>query len=316
MKTIRTLLTASIALALAACQTTAPQNPDLVAARTTLSQARSNPAVARSGAVELERALQAMNAAETAWANDRNVDETRHLAYIARQRAEIALAVGSQAEADQRIQKAGAERERVQLDARSREADVATENARVAQADARTAKASAVAAQGAAQTSRNEAVLSREQADAARLLAVQQSERAAGLEQDLQELKGRSTDRGMVVTLGDVLFDTGRATLQPGARRSVEQLVQVLGRHPERRVLIEGFTDSVGGEEMNLQLSQRRAETFQRQMTNAGIAVERIEVRAWGEANPVADNGTPAGRQQNRRVEVLFSDAQGRIAAR
>ncbi|MDO9314857.1 MAG: OmpA family protein [Burkholderiaceae bacterium] len=316
MKTIRTLLTASIALALAACQTTPPQNTDLVAARSTLSQARSNPGVARSGAVELERALQAMSAAETAWATDRNVDETRHLAYIARQRAEIALAVGRQADADLRVQQAGVERERVQLDARSREADVATENARVAQADANTAKASAVAAQGAAQTSRNEAELSREQADAARLLAIQQSDRAAGLERDLQDLKGRNTERGMVVTLGDVLFDTGRSTLQPGAQRSVEQLVQVLIRHPERRVLIEGFTDSVGSEEMNLQLSRRRAETFQQQLTNGGIATDRIEVRAWGEANPVADNGTAAGRQQNRRVEVLFSDAAGRIAVR
>jgi outer membrane protein OmpA-like peptidoglycan-associated protein len=120
----------------------------------------------------------------------------------------------------------------------------------------------------------------------------------------------------MVVTLGDVLFDTGRATLQPGAQRSVEQLVQVLTRHAERRVLIEGFTDSVGGEEMNLQLSRRRAETFQQQLLNGGIAADRIELRAWGEANPVADNGSAAGRQQNRRVEVLFSDASGRFAAR
>lgn len=323
MKLIRTLLTASIALALAACQTTPPQNPDLVAARGTLAQARSNPAVGRSGAVELERAMQAMTAAETAWATDRNADETRHLAYIARQRAEIAIAVGTQAEADLRVQQAGAERERVRLAARSREADVATANARVAQADAKTAQAdaktaqaSAVAAQDAAQTSRNEAQLSREQADAARLLALQQADRAAALERDLQELKGRSTERGMVVTLGDVLFDTGRATLQPGAQRSVEQLVQVLTRHPERRVLIEGFTDSVGGEEMNLQLSRRRAETFQQQLMNGGIAADRIEVRAWGEANPVADNSTAAGRQQNRRVEVLFSDATGHLAAR
>ncbi|MFM9916503.1 MAG: OmpA family protein [Rhizobacter sp.] len=316
MNTTRTLLTASILLALAACQTTTPQNPDLVAARSTLSQARSNPAVGRSGAVELERAMQAMTAAETAWATDRNVDETRHLAYIARQRAEIALAVGTQGEADLRVQQGRAERERVQLDARSREADVATANARTAQADAKTAQANAAKAQGAAQTSRNEAQLSREQADAAALLAAQQSDRAAGLERDLQEMKGRSTDRGMVVTLGDVLFDTGRATLQPGAQRSVEQLVQVLTRHPERRVLIEGFTDSVGGEEMNLQLSRRRAETLQHQLTNGGIATDRIEVRAWGEANPVADNATAAGRQQNRRVEVLFSDAEGHIASR
>ncbi len=323
MNTTRTLLTASIVLALAACQTTPPQNADLVAARSSLSQARSNPDVARSAAVELERALQALSQAESAWAYDRIVEETRHLAYLARQRAEIALAVGTQAQSDLRVQQAGAERERVRLEARSREADVATANARSAQADAKTAQASAVAAQGEAQTSRDAAQLSREQADAARmqadaaaLLANQQADRANALDRDLQELKGRNTARGMVVTLGDVLFDTGRATLQPGAQRSVEQLVQVLTRHPERRVLIEGFTDSVGSDEMNMQLSRRRAETFQQQLMNGGIASERIEVRAWGEANPVADNSTAAGRQQNRRVEVLFSDASGRIASR
>ena len=112
------------------------------------------------------------------------------------------------------------------------------------------------------------------------------------------------------------MFDTGKSTLQPGAQRSVAQLVQVLIRHPERRVLIEGFTDSVGREEMNMRLSQRRAQTFQRELMNGGIAAERIEVRAWGEANPVADNGSAAGRQRNRRVEVLFSDAEGHLAAR
>ncbi len=330
MKTTHTLLMASLVLALAACQTTPAQNPDLVAARNTLSQARSNPDVARSGAVELERALRALSLAETAWATDGNVEETRHLAYLARQRAEIAIAVGTQGQSDLRVQQAGAERERVRLEARSREADVATANARTAQAnaesaqaDAKNAQASAATAQGEAQASRDEAQLSRQQAEAARLqadtarlLAIQQTDRAAALDRDLQELKGRNTARGMLVTLGDVLFDTGRATLQPGAQRSVGQLVQVLTRHPERRVLIEGFTDSVGSEEMNLELSRRRAETFQQQLMNGGIAGDRIEVRAWGEANPVADNSTAAGRQQNRRVEVLFSDADGRIAAR
>lgn len=309
MNTSLKLITAAAAMALAACQTTPVPNPDLVAARSALKRASGNAYVTRSGAVELASAQQALTRAETAWAADRDVAQTKHLAYLARQRAEIASAVGAQAQSDERVKQFSAERDAVRLQARSREADAATADARLAQASARNAQADAVAAQ-------NEAQMSKEQADAARLLALQQAGRADGLERDLHELQGRKTDRGMVVTLGDVLFDTGRATLQPGAQRSVAQLVQVLGRHPERRVLIEGFTDSVGSEEMNLGLSRRRAETFQRELMNGGIAADRIEVRAWGEANPVAGNGTAAGRQQNRRVEVLFSDAEGRIAAR
>lgn len=302
MNTTRTLIATATLMALAACQTTPGPNPDLAAARASLDQARSNPYVGRSGAVELQSAQQAMTRAETAWAADRDVEQTRHLAYLARKRADIAMAVGMQAQSDERVQQFGAERERLRLQARSREADIATASAREAQADARNAQA--------------DAQISKEQADAARLLALKQSGRAEGLERDLADMKARKTDRGMVVTLGDVLFDTGKSSLQPGAQRSVAQLVQVLIHHPERRVLIEGFTDSVGSEEMNMKLSQSRAETFQRELMNGGIAADRIEVRAWGEANPVADNGSAAGRQRNRRVEVLFSDAEGHLAAR
>lgn len=302
MNTTRTLIATATLLALAACQTTPSPNPDLAAARASLDQARSNPYVGRSGAVELQSAQQAMTRAETTWAADRDVEQTRHLAYLARKRADIAMAVGMQAQSDERVQQFGAERERLRLQARSREADIATASAREAQADARNAQA--------------DAQISKEQADAARLLALKQSGRAEGLERDLADMKARKTDRGMVVTLGDVLFDTGKSSLQPGAQRSVAQLVQVLIHHPERRVLIEGFTDSVGSEEMNMKLSQSRAETFQRELMNGGIAADRIEVRAWGEANPVADNGSAAGRQRNRRVEVLFSDAEGHLAAR
>ena len=295
MNNTRTLIAVATVVALAACQTTPQPNPDLAAARSSLEQARNNPYVARSGAVELQNAQQALTLADTAWATDRDVDQTRHLAYLARQRAEIAMAVGMQAQSDERVQQFTAEREKVRLQARTQEADMATADARAAQAEAQMAK---------------------QQADAAAMLALQQAGRAEGLERDLADLQARKTDRGMVVTLGDVLFDTGKATLQPGAQRSVTQLVQVLTRHPERRVLIEGFTDSVGSDEMNMQLSQRRADTFQRELRNGGIAADRIEVRAWGEANPVADNTSAAGRQRNRRVEVLFSDAEGRLAAR
>ena len=295
MNTTRTLIAAATAMALAACPTTPELNPDIAAARSSLEQARSNTYVARSGAVELQNAQLAMTRAETAWAADRDVDQTRHLAYLARQRAEIAMAVGMQAQSDERVQQFTAEREKVRLQARTQEADMATADARAAQADAQ---------------------MSKQQADAAAMLALQQAGRAEGLERDLADLKAQKTDRGMVVTLGDVLFDTGKSTLLPGAQRSVAQLVQVLTHHPERRVLIEGFTDSVGSDEMNLQLSQRRAQAFQRELMSGGVAAGRIEVRAWGEANPVADNGSAAGRQRNRRVEVLFSDAEGRLAAR
>ncbi len=324
------LVTATLALGLAACQTVPPENADLAAARSALSQARANPLAARAAAVELERAQQSLQRAEAAWVDRRDNEETQHLAYVARSRAEVVMALATQAQAEQRIQQAGAERERARLEARTREAEAAQRTARVAQANAQTAQANAQTAQASAQVAqgqaaqsqqeaeaaRQRALQSQQQAEAERARAAQQAERATALERDLQSLQARNTQRGLVVTLGDVLFATGRDTLQPGAMRSVQQLATVLRQYPERRVLVEGFTDSQGGEQMNLDLSQRRADAFRRALQEAGIGADRIEVRAHGEAYAVADNGTAAGRQQNRRVEVLFSDTQGRFIDR
>jgi len=307
--------TAALAAGLSACQTTPPTNADLVAARSAVAAASADPGAARA-TVELDNARLALQRAEAAWADRRDSEETRHLAYLTQRRADIALAVAAQARADERLQQAGADRERVRLQARTREAEVAAQSARAAQANAQMAQADAQSAQAAAQSAQGQAARSQQDADAARLQAQQQAERAAALERDLQSLAARSTQRGMVVTLGDVLFATGQATLQPGAQRSVQQLAAVLQQYPERRVLIEGFTDNQGSEQMNLDLSQRRADAFRVALLAAGVDASRIDVRAHGKAFPVADNNTAAGRQQNRRVEVLFSNGDGRFAGR
>ena len=290
------------AAALAACQTPPVANADLDAARAAMSQLQADPAAARGASVEIERATQALRQAEAAVAGRAGADDVKHLAYLARRRAEVAQAVVSQARNEARVGQASAERERIRLEARTREAEAAAARARAAQASAQSAQANAQTAQATARTAQGE--------------AAEQAQRAAALERDLQALQAKSTQRGLVVTMGDVLFATGRAELQPGALRNVQQLAAVLRQYPERRVLIEGFTDSVGAEQMNLALSQRRAEAFRQALVSAGIPAERMEVRAHGEDLPVADNSTPAGRQQNRRVEVLFSDPQGGFAAR
>jgi outer membrane protein OmpA-like peptidoglycan-associated protein len=301
---------------LAGCQTTPPTNPDLDAARSAVQQAAAAPNAGRAASVDLDRAQQALRRAEAAWADNRDIEETRHLAYLAQRRADTVQAIAAQAQADERVQQAGAERERIRLEARTREADAAARRAQSAQSQAQLAQSQAQLAQQQARAAQGQAQQSQQEADAARMQLQQEQERAAAMERDLQALQAKSTQRGMVVTLGDVLFATGQATLQPGAQRSVQQLAQVLQQYPERRVLIEGFTDSQGGDQMNLELSQRRADAFRQALMNRGVPAERIEVRAHGKAYPVADNATAAGRQQNRRVEVLFSDAKGRFGER
>jgi OmpA-OmpF porin, OOP family len=140
-------------------------------------------------------------------------------------------------------------------------------------------------------------------------------ERAKALERELADLKGKKTDRGVVVTLGDVLFDTGKATLKPGAYSTIERLASVLKEDSSRKVMIEGHTDSVGTDEYNQSLSERRAQSVQAALFERGVEASQISTVGKGETTPVASNDTAAGRQQNRRVELVFQEDRSRVAA-
>src|SRR5690606_17244958 len=113
-------------------------------------------------------------------------------------------------------------------------------------------------------------------------------ERANSLEEELRELRAKPTDRGMVLTLGDVLFDTGKSTLKPGAYQTIDRVATVLKEAPERKVLIEGHTDSVGSEESNMALSERRAQSVQAALMERGVPGNQISAMGRGESTPVA----------------------------
>jgi len=131
-------------------------------------------------------------------------------------------------------------------------------------------------------------------------------ERARHLEEELRQLHAKQTERGTVITMGDVLFETGSAELKAGAMRDLQRLVVVLRDEPDRQVVIEGHTDDVGTAEHNRQLSQERADAVREALVTNGISRDRIEARGLGESYPVAPNSNQAGRQQNRRVEVII----------
>jgi OmpA-OmpF porin, OOP family len=125
------------------------------------------------------------------------------------------------------------------------------------------------------------------------------------LTHELADLKARETDRGIELTVGDVLFDPGRATLTPGAVPALARLAVFLRDHPDRQVLVEGHTDSTGTPDANLRLSLARADAVAQTLVASGVDGARISPRGFGEATPVANNDTAAGRQQNRRVEIV-----------
>jgi outer membrane protein OmpA-like peptidoglycan-associated protein len=267
------LMIAAVALALGACASAPRPNAALETARAQVSAASADPNVAQYDALDLQAARQDLAAAEAA-NNNRDEPQTDQMAYIAAQTARVAQQRAAAKADDARIAQGTAERDRIQAQARSREANVA-----VAQ--------------------RNAAL-----------------EQSAQLQAEVEALKAKQTDRGLVLTLGDVLFDTGRASLSPGAAAKLDRLAQFLSEHPDRRVQIEGFTDSVGGDAYNLDLSERRAEAVKAALTTRGIDPSRIATEGYGKAYPVASNGDSGGRQLNRRVEVVIGNANTPIAPR
>lgn len=133
------------------------------------------------------------------------------------------------------------------------------------------------------------------------------------LQQQLQDLQTRQTERGLVVTLGDILFQVDRAELQPGGIQQISRLADYLRENPDRSILIEGHTDSTGQDSYNLRLSEDRAYAVEDFLISQGVDPRRIASRGYGEQFPIAPNDTAAGRQENRRVEIIVPD-QGQTA--
>ena len=144
--------------------------------------------------------------------------------------------------------------------------------------------------------------------DAAQDATAEANQQNAELQREIDALKAKPTDRGLVLTLSDVLFETGRADLKPGAAANLNQLVSFLGKYPARTVAIEGHTDSVGSDDYNVGLSQQRADAVRSHLVRQGVQAGRITTLGAGKSSPVASNDTAAGRQQNRRVEVIISN--------
>jgi outer membrane protein OmpA-like peptidoglycan-associated protein len=188
---------------------------------------------------------------------------------------------------------------------------LAAQTARLAQIKASAKADDARVAAGQTERDRIQLNTRNNEVDSAKLARDQATQKAAALQSEIDALKAKPTDRGLVLTLGDVLFDTGKADLSAGAARNLDQLVQFLTEHGDRRVEIDGYTDSIGSDSFNLDLSQRRADTVKAVLVSRGIDPSRIESRGYGKAYGIASNADAGGRQLNRRVEVVIGGENG-----
>jgi outer membrane protein OmpA-like peptidoglycan-associated protein len=128
------------------------------------------------------------------------------------------------------------------------------------------------------------------------------------MERQIAALKAEATDRGLVLTLGNVLFATGKSDVQVGASSNLNKLVTFLNQYPDRTAEIEGHTDNVGRDASNQALSQRRADSVKSYLMQQGISGQRLVAMGKGESQPVTDNDSATGRQQNRRVVVVIDN--------
>lgn len=276
------------AVALGACAARPADTGLLAQARADYMAAQGNPAVPAYAALEFSQAGAALEQANAAAARGATINQVDQLAYVARQKVAAAQEVAKQKTAEAAVADTARQRDQLRLQQRTQEADQARQQARSAQSQAQNAQAAVQTAQA----------------------------RSAELEAQLAELAAQKTARGLVVTLGDVLFASGQAQLTPGGLRTVRKLADVLVGNPQRTVLVEGYTDSTGSPAHNMALSQRRAEAVRNALMETGVARERIATAGYGEAFPVAGNDNAGSRQLNRRVEIVLSEEGVAIPAR
>ncbi len=275
----RIILTVAVATVLSACSATPERNETLERARALVQQVETSP---RAGlaAADIANARTSLDAANRLAESRSRIPDMEYEATNATLSAQIANEKILTAEANESVANGTAQRQAVLIKARERDVQKSSD-----------------------------------QADDALRQANASQARADSLETELADLKLQKTERGMVLTLGDVLFETGQATLTPGAYATLDRLATALRQHPERKVLIEGHTDNVGSDQNNQGLSERRARSVEIALTKRGVDSSQITALGKGENFPMASNDTADGRQTNRRVELIFTDEQAQIAA-
>lgn len=323
---IRVAIALLMVVGAAACGTAPKQNLALQQVRMQLDELKSDQELAGYAPLALGEAERALRQAETATGDD---TYRIHLVYMADRRIQIARAVAQRAQMEAELQILGDERNAMLLKASQLEADQArleAEKARIISEataeEARRAREETMEAQQREAASVLEAEQAIEEAQQARALAASSAtqaelarreadlalEQADTLRRQLENLQLRQTESGVVVTLGDVLFESGETQLREEAMASLVEVVDLLQSEPDKMIRIEGHTDSTGDSETNLEISALRASAVLDALVSLGVDAARFTSAGMGEDFPIASNETEEGRRQNRRVDVILLD--------
>ena len=311
----RTPAALAIVALMAACASTPSTTSLLENTRAEYRQIEQNPNVGAYAQLEMKQASDAMREANLSAERRESAEAIDKQAYLARQKIALTQEVVKKKVAESDVAAAAKERDFIRLNQRTNEANQANANAQQAQLAAQMAQQDAARAQAQAEQAQRNTQDAQRAAEEARAKTAEAQARTAQLEAQLEaqlaDLAAKKTERGIIITLGDVLFGTDKSTLTPDGMRSAQKLADVLTQNPTRTVLVEGFTDSTGAASYNQELSSRRAAAVRDALMQMGIASQRINVRGYGADYPAAGNDSAAGRQLNRRVEIVLSDATG-----
>lgn len=298
----RIIIALPLLLLLAGCGGPPANNPLLMSATEKYNLAEQDTMVVKFAPVALKEAEESLEISQKLWASEADKSAVDHYAYIAQQKTDIAVETAAFNAAKSEISRSEVERQQVLLDVRRSEADRSEAKAERALLEAKRERALAV--------------IARESADQSKQKAMNAEEEAKRLTQRVNELEARPTDRGLVLTLGDVLFESGKSAMRSEGMKSIDDLAGFLIEYPERKIMIEGFTDSIGSLALNMELSRNRANSVKSALVSRNISPSRIQTIGYGEEFPIATNINEAGRRQNRRIEIIISDQEGVISAR
>jgi outer membrane protein OmpA-like peptidoglycan-associated protein len=308
----------ALVLLLASCTTAPKKDLALEQVRSQLEELKADPGLTGYAPLALGEAERALRQAEAATGDTQRI----HLIYMADRRIQIARAIAQREQLEQEVDRLGAERSDLLVRASQLEAERARMMSEATAEDAQRAREEAMQAQHREAESERTARQAIEEAEQAKALAASSAtaaqlarreadlavEQADTLRRQLENLQLRQTESGVVVTLGDVLFESGQTELREEAMASLVEVVDLLQSEPDKNIRIEGHTDAVGDADTNLEISQKRADSVLKALVSLGVDGGRVTTQGMGEDFPIASNETDEGRAQNRRVDVILLD--------
>jgi outer membrane protein OmpA-like peptidoglycan-associated protein len=320
MKTKQFLILVTFVALFAGCATVAPN--ELINARSAYRRASEGPAEQLVPA-ELHKAHEALVLAEQSFLKESDSYKTKDLAYVAQRKSELAGALGAMAADKASKDKADADFQKQQAeivkqgkqdlsDSEKRTADALAELDKAAAVKASKDKADAELAADKASKDKADAEFQKQQAEIAKQDLSDSEKRTAAALAELAKLAAvKEEERGLVITLsGSVLFRSAESTLLSSAQVKLDQVANALLAVRARNLIVEGHTDSQGSESYNQGLSQRRADAVRDYLVQKGYPADRIQARGKGKGSPIADNASPEGRANNRRVEIIIERMQ------